>query len=173
LAQSADIAADPELKEALGETNLFFEGRTTVGESEILLTGRLESRGWMVDSRSQNPKLNLGFRLSRSLTRDQAIEEAVAYIESKAGPQFRNLSGDELRMAERLAIQDRVSSFVFYLQSRLPDDLADKFLQLGAQGNELYILQFAAREEISEIAEEAVAHAFYWSNPKASKTFFN
>jgi hypothetical protein len=64
-------------------------------------------------------------------------------------------------MAERLAVQDRVSCLVFYLQSRLPDDLADKFLHLGAQGNELYILQVAAQEKISEIAEEAVAHAFY------------
>jgi hypothetical protein len=167
-----NVANDPELKEALGD-NLFFEGQTTVGESEILLTGKLESRGWIVDSKSTDPKLNLSFRLSRGLTRDEAIEQSVAYVESKFGPRFKTLSDTELRMAERLAVQNRVSAFVFYLQSRLPDELAEKFLELGAQGNELQIIQFAADEKISELAEEAVSHAFWWSTPRATEQFFD
>ena len=168
-----DIAADPELKEALGETNLFFEGQTTVGKSEILLTGRLESRGWMVDSRSQNPKLNLGFRLSRSLTRDQAIEQAAAYVESKAGPQFKTLSEDEERMIERMSVTNRLQAFVFYIQARLPEDLANRFLELGAAGDDLGIQTLASHEKISEIVEEGVAYAFYWNNTRATEEFFD
>ena len=83
---TVDVANDPEVREALGEEELYFEGKITVGESEILLTGRLESKGWVVDSRSpEDPKLNLGFRLSRSLTRDQALEQSIAYLGNKAG----------------------------------------------------------------------------------------
>ena len=67
----------------------------------------------------------------------------------------------------------QIAAFIFHLQSRLPNDLADKFLELGAQGNELLIVQFAADEKISEIAEEAVAHAFYFSTPRASENFFD
>ena len=122
-----DIAADPELKEALGETNLFFEGHRTVAESEIILTGRLESRGWIVDSRSDNPRLNLGFRLSRSLTRDEAIEQSAAYVESKAGPQFKTLSEDEERMIERMAVTNRLQAFVFHIEARLPKTLPTDF----------------------------------------------
>lgn len=168
-----DIASDPELKSALGETNLYFEGSATVNENEILLSGRLESRGWIVDSKSTDPKLNLSFRLSRGLTRDEAIEQSVAYVESKSGPRFKTLSDTELRMAERLAVQNRVSAFIFYLQARLPDELAEKFLDLGAQGDELAILRFAADEQISEIAEEAVSYSFWWSTPRATEQFFD
>jgi hypothetical protein len=169
-----DIASDPELKEALGETNLFFEGPTTVGEDEIVLTGKLERGGWVIDSRSQdNPSLNLGFRLSRSLTKDEAVEQAVAYVESKAGPKFRQLTDNELRMCERMAVGNRLEAFIFYLQARLPDEVAEKFLTLGAQGDELAILRLAADQQISEIAEEAVSHAFWWSTPRATEQFFN
>jgi hypothetical protein len=169
-----DIAADPELKSALGETNLYFEGQTTVGESEILLTGKLESRGWIVDSRSQdNPALNLGFRLSRSLTRDQAVEQAVAYVESKGEPQFKTLSENEERMIERMAVTNRLQAFVFYIQARLPDDLANRFLELGEAGDELGIQKFASDEKISEIVEEGVAHCYFWSNPRANESFFS
>jgi hypothetical protein len=170
---TVDVANDPEVREALGENNLFFEEAITVGENEVLVTGKLESRGWIVDTESENEKLNLSFRLSRSLSRDEAIGQAAAYLESKAGPRFKNLTDNELRMVERLAIQDRVAAFIFHLQSRLPDDLAEKFLELGAQGNELMILQFAADERVSELAEEAVAHSFYFSTPRASENFFD
>lgn len=54
----------------------------------------------------------------------------------------------------------------------MPAEMAERFLELGAQGNELAILQFAADEKISEIAEEAVSHAFYWSQPRANGQFF-
>lgn len=169
-----NIASDPELKDALGETNLFFEGQTTVGESEIVLTGRLESKGWIVDSRSpQTPKLNLGFRLSRSLTRDQAIEQAVTYIESKAGPQFKNLTDSELRMAERMAVTDKVPALIFYVAARLPDNLAEKFLEIGATGSEFAVLQFVGNQDISEILEEGIAHCYFWSNPRADEAFFD
>jgi hypothetical protein len=168
-----DIASDPELKEALGETNLLFEGQMTVGESEILLTGRLDSRGWIVDSRSQdNPALNLDFRLSRSLTRDQAIEQAAAYVESKAGPIFKTLSEDEERMIERMAVSNRLQAFVFYIQARLPEDLANRFLELGVAGDDLGIQKFASDEKVSEIIEEGVAYTFYWNNPRATEDFF-
>jgi hypothetical protein len=170
---TVDVSHDTEVREALGENNLFFEQPITIGENEILVTGKLESRGWIVDTESEKEKLNLSFRLSRSLSRDEAIGQAVAYIESKAGPRFKTLTDNELRMVERLAIQDRVAAFIFHLQSRLPDELADKFLELGARGSELMILQFAADEKISEIAEEAVAHSFYFSTPRASENFFD
>src|ERR1700688_204571 len=59
------------------------------------------------------------------------------------------------------------------MQARLPDELAESFLQTGATGDDLAILRFAADENISSIAEEAVAHCFYWSNPRASDKFFD
>jgi hypothetical protein len=168
-----NVASDPELKEALGETNLFFEGQITVGENEIVLTGKLERGGWVVDSRSQeNPKLNLGFRLSRSLTKDEAVEQAVSYLESKAGPQFKTLSEDEERMIERMAVTNRLQAFVFYVQARLPENLANRFLELGAAGDDLGIQTFAAAAKVSEIIEEGVAHCFYWSCPRANESFF-
>jgi hypothetical protein len=48
-----DIASDPELRKALGEDNLFFEQRIEIGDTSVLLTGRLESGGWLVTSRSE------------------------------------------------------------------------------------------------------------------------
>jgi hypothetical protein len=167
-----DVASDPELKEALGETNLFFEGQMTVGENEILLTGKLERGGWVIDSRSQNPELNLAFKLSRSLTKDEAVEQAVSCLESKAGPQFKTLSEDEERMIERMAVTNRLQAFVFYIQARLPENLANRFLELGVAGDDLGIQKFAADEKVSEIIEEGVAHCFYWSRPRANESFF-
>jgi hypothetical protein len=168
-----DISTDPELQSALGKENLFFEERLTIGETDICLVGKLESKGWKIDSRSQDQNVNLKFRLSRSLTRDQAIEQAIAYVESKAGPQFKNLSENEERMIERMSVANRVQAFVFYMQARLPDELAERFLRIGATGDDLAILRFAANENISSIAEEAVAHCFYWSNPRATGEFFD
>jgi hypothetical protein len=75
-------------------------------------------------------------------------------------------------MCERMAVTDRVSAFVFYIQARLPEYLADEFLQLGAAGDELAIQKFGADKKISEIAEEACANVFYWNNPKATEDFF-
>jgi hypothetical protein len=167
-----DIASDPELKNALRKTNLFFEGQTTVGESEIVLTGKLESDGWHVNTLSQDPELKLAFRLSRSLTRDQAVEESIAYVESKAGPVFKTLSDNEERMIERMAATNRLQAFVFYIQSRLPEELANQFLALGEAGDELGIQKFAADEKISEIVEEAAACSFLWNNPRATEEFF-
>jgi hypothetical protein len=51
--------------------------------------------------------------------------------------------------------------------------MADKFLALGAVGNEFAIQQFAASEQVSSIVEEACAHAFYWNNPRATNQFFD
>lgn len=55
----------------------------------------------------------------------------------------------------------------------MPEDLAARFLELGAAGDELGIQQFASDEKISEIVEEAVAYAFYWNNPRATEEFFD
>ncbi len=167
-----DISTDPELQAALGKENLFFEERLTVGESDICLVGKLESSGWKVNSRSQNQNVNLKFRLSRSLTRDEAVEQAVGYVGSKAGPQFKTLSEDEERMIERIAASNRLQAFVLFVQGRLLEDLANRFLELGAAGNELGLQRFAADEKISEIVEEAVAYTFYWNNPRATEEFF-
>jgi hypothetical protein len=76
-------------------------------------------------------------------------------------------------MIERMSVANRVQAFVFYMQARLPDELAERFLQIGATGDDLAILRFAADENISSIAEEAVAHCFYWSNPRATGEFFD
>jgi hypothetical protein len=167
---TVDISHDPEVREALGENNLFFEQPIAIGENKILLTGRLESKGWIVDSRSDDPKLNLGFRLPRRLTRDQAIEEAAAYVESKAGPQFKTLFEDEERMIERMAVTNRLQAFLFYIQARLPDDLANR---LGAAGDELGIQRFAAEKEISEIVEDGVFQAFRWNNIRVGDEFLD
>jgi hypothetical protein len=70
-----------------------------------------------------------------------------------------------------MAVSNRIQAF--YMQARLPDELAESFLQTGATGDDLAILRFAADETISSIAEEAVAHCFYWSNPRASEKFFD
>ena len=98
---------------------------------------------------------------------------AVAYVESKAGPQFKTLSENEMRMLERMATSNRLQAFVFYIQARLPENLAARLLELGSAGDDLGIQQFAADERISEIAKEAVAFCFYWNNPRANEEFFN
>lgn len=168
--KNQDVASDPELRAALGEDNLFFEERITIGEADVLLTGQLESKGWLVTSSAEGREFK--FRLDRKLTRNEAIAAAVGYVRVKSGPQFKQLSEAELRMCERMSVANRLDAFVFYLQARLPDHLADRFLELGASGNELAIQKFAADEQISKIAEEAVAQTFYWSNPRASENFF-
>ncbi len=167
-----DISADPELREALGADNLFFDEQIRIGDDDVSLNGRLESDGWHVTARSGQKTRDLKFRLGRNLTREQAIEQAAGYVEMKFGPRFRQLTDNERRMCERMAVTDRVSAFVFYIQARLPDYLADEFLQLGAAGDDLAIQRFGADEKISEIAEEACEHVFYWNNPKASEDFF-
>ena len=154
------------------QTIFFFDEQVRIGDDDVSLNGRLESDGWHVVSSGATRAANLKFRLGRSLTREQAIEQAAGYVESKSGPRFRQLTDNERRMCERMAVTDRVNAFVFYIQARLPDHLADEFLQLGAAGDDLAIQRFGADEKISEIAEEACAHVFYWNNPKASEDFF-
>ena len=168
-----DISADPELREALGADNLFLtDEQIRIGDDDVSLNGRLESDGWHVVSSGSTQVANLKFRLGRSLTREQAIEQAVGYIESKSGPRYKQLTDNERRMCERMAVTDRASAFVFYIQARLPVYLADEFLRLGATGDALAIQRFGADKTISEIAEEACAHVFYWNNPSADEDFF-
>lgn len=169
-----DITNDRELREALGEDALYFETELKLHDGNFWISGQLESGGWLVTARSQSKNsTDVKFRLPKNLSRDEAIEQATAYVRIKAGPQFRDLTENERRMCERMAIADRISAFVFYIQARLPEDLADRFLQLGATGNELAIQHFAADEKISEIAEEAVLQTFRWSNVKADGDFLD
>jgi hypothetical protein len=168
-----DIANDPELREALGADNLFFEEQVRIGDAEVLLSGKLESDNWHVTSRSQNRKVNLKFRLTRNLTKEQAIEQSVGYLTSKSGPQFPEISDEQIRICERLACTDRNAGFAFYLQARLPEEIADRFLELGAAGDEMGIHALAAQERISQIAEEAVMNAFHFANPRCTEDFFD
>jgi hypothetical protein len=129
---------------------------------------------WHVNPRSpEDPRLKLSFRLSRSLTRDQAVEQAIAYVESKAGPIFKQLTDSELRVCERAAVGNPFQALVLYVANRLPDDLAEQFLQIGASGNDLAIWNFAADKNISEIIQEGIAHVFYWSHVGADEKFFD
>jgi hypothetical protein len=169
-----DIASDPELMEALGADNLFFEEEVRIGDSDVLLKGKLMSDGWHVVSRSTSTATdNLKFRLGRSLTREQAVEQSVGYVTSKAGPLFPEISDEQIRICERLACTDRNAAFVYFLQARLPEDIADRFLELGAAGDEMGIHALAAQEVISQIAEEAVMNAFHFANPRCTEEFFD
>jgi hypothetical protein len=168
-----DVASDPELRAALGQENLFFEEEIPVGDSDVLLVGRLTSAGWDVTSRSEDRNVDVKFRLPRNISRNEAVAQAVGYIETKAGPQFRNLTDNERRTCERMAVSNRLNALVFYIQCRLPEDLSDRFLQLGAAGDELAILNFAADEKISEIVEEAVANVYYFNNIRSDENFFD
>jgi hypothetical protein len=171
--RTVDIANDAEVREALGEENLFFETELELGNNVIRLVGRLESDGWLVTSRSPDGVFDLKFRLAKTLICDEAIEKATAYITTKAGPQFRDLTDNERRMCERMAVGNRLNALVSYIQCRLPEDLADRFLQLGAAGDEQAILNFASDEKISEIVEEAVANVYYFANPRCTEDFFD
>jgi len=51
--------------------------------------------------------------------------------------------------------------------------IADRFLEMGAAGNEMGIHALAAEEKISEIAEEAVMNAFHFSQPRCTEAFFD
>jgi hypothetical protein len=167
-----DIAGDQELRDALGDDALYFESELKLHDESFWIVGQLESEGWSVTARSQSRKSkDVKFRLPKNLSRDEAIEQATAYVRIKAGPQFRDLTENECRMCERMAIGDRISAFVFYIQARLPEDLADRFLRLGATGNELAIQHFAADEKISGIAEEAVVQTFRWNNVQVGDDF--
>jgi hypothetical protein len=73
---------------------------------------------------------------------------------------------------ERRALSNRLNALVFYIQCRLPEDLAERFLQLGADGDEQAILNFAADEKISEVVEEAVANVYYFANSRCTEDFF-
>jgi hypothetical protein len=132
------------LREALGADNLFFDKQIRIGDDDVSLNGRLESDGWHVTARSQSQNMNLKFRLTRSLTQEQAVEQAVGYVTSKAGPQFPAITDEQIRICERLACTDRNAAFVFYLQARLPEDIADRFLEMGAAGNDMGIHALAA-----------------------------
>ena len=168
-----DISADPELRQALGADKLFFDEQIRIGDDDVSRKREI-GIGWLARGFERSDTGgDLKFRLGRSLTREQAIEQAAGYVESKSGPRFRQLTDNERRMCERMAVTDRVSAFVFYIQARLPEYLADEFLQLGAAGNDLAIQRFGADEKISEIAEEACAHIFYWHNPRADESFFD
>jgi hypothetical protein len=76
-------------------------------------------------------------------------------------------------ICERLACSDRNAAFIFSLQERLPEDIADRFLEMGAAGNEIGVHALAAEEKISAIAEEAVMHAFHFSKPRCTEEFFD
>jgi len=137
----------------------------------LFLLGRLENSGWRVVAKTQDGT-RFKFRLSRSLSKQEAIEQAGSYTKSQLAPVFKTLTENEMRMCERMSINNRNEALVFYIQARLPDALADRFLQLGNKGDELSIVHFAADEKISEIAEEAVAYCFYWNNTRANDAFF-
>lgn len=174
---TVDVSHDPEVREALGKENLFFEERFSLGDSEdeIVVTGKLETRGWTIDTQSENEKLNLSFRLSRSLTREQAIQQAVSYVESKAGPQFKNLTDADLRIAERMAAapNGQFQALVFYVAARLPDELSEESLRIGASGDDMEIFKFASDEGVSEIIQEAIACVFHWTHVGADEKFFD
>jgi hypothetical protein len=105
------------------------------------------------------------------LAKEKAIEEAEKHCLEQLGPRFKNLSDNELRMIERMAVTNRLQAFVFYIQARLPDALANRFLELNAAGDELGIQRFAAQEKISEIVEDGVFQTFRWNNrPSAPKS---
>jgi hypothetical protein len=168
-----DVINDPEVREALGEEALCFEHEVVEGDTTVLLTGTLDRNGWNVDARSNSEDgEEIKFRLSKSLTKEKAIAEAEKYALEKLGPQFKTLSEDEERMIERMAVSNRLQAFVFYIQARLPEDLANRFLELGAAGDDIGIQRFAADEKISEIVEEACAFTFFWNNQRASEEFF-
>jgi hypothetical protein len=107
------------------------------------------------------------------LTKEKAIAEAEKYCLEKLGPQFRQLSENEMRMFESVAATNRLSALVLFIQARLPDEMADKFLSLGATGDEFAIQQFAADEKISSVIEEAISYCWYWANTKAKGDFFD
>lgn len=165
--RSCDVENDPELQAALGP-ELFFE---EMNGTDLFLIGRLENTGWRVSAKAQDGT-RFKFRLSRGLSKQEAIEQAGSYTKSQLGPVFKTLTENEMRMCERMSINNRNEALVFYIAARLPDALADRFLQLGNKGDELSILHFAADEKISEIAEEAVAYCFYWNNTRANDAFF-
>jgi hypothetical protein len=157
------------VREALGEEALYRELEVAEGDAHVLLAGTLAKNGWNISARSQSEDgEDFKFRLPKTLPTEKAIAEAGKYCLEKLGPQFRQLSENEMRMFERVAATNRLSTFALYLQARLPDKLADRFLELGAGGSE-----FAIQQLISSIVEEACAHAFYWNNPKATGEFFD
>jgi hypothetical protein len=63
--------------------------------------------------------LTFEFRLG-----DQAIAAGSEYSKTTTGSHFRALSENEQRMCERMAVANRLQDFVFYIQARLPDNMA-------------------------------------------------
>ena len=165
--QTVDLEHDEEVRNALGPELFFEENLNGVG-----LIGQLENNGWLVTVK-HGDRPDYKFRLARNLTRDQAIAQASDYAKIKMGPQFKDLSDEQIRICQRLACGDRNAAFVYYLQARVPGDLADQFLQLGADGNSLGIQTLAAQEDISAVAEEGVMNAFHWANPRCTEDFFD
>jgi len=169
-----DIVNDSEVREALSAEDLYFE--TKLNGTDLYLLGRLENTGWRISAKTEEGTA-FKFRLSRSLSKEEAITQAENYSKSKLGPVFNTLTPDQLRMAERMSVGNRILAFAFYLQARLPAQLAEKFLSLGRQaeitGNDLPIHHFAADEKISEIAEEAGIRTFVWSNPEIGDDFLD
>ena len=171
---TVDVANDPEGREALGEEALYFEHEVAEGDAHVLLVGTLGKNGWNISARSNSEKNeDLKFRLPKRLTKENALAEAENYCLEKLGPQFRQLSENEMRMFERVAATNRLSALVLFIQARLPDEMADKFLNLGAAGDEFAIQQFAADEKISAVIEEAISYCWYWANTKAKGDFFD
>ena len=103
-------------------------------------------------------------------TRDDYFRDGLALIRTVTNQteKLQKVVADYLHFAKDPALCLELETF---LQS-LPVYLADEFLQLGAAGDDLAIQRFGADEKVSEIAEEACAHVFYWNNPKASEDFF-
>jgi hypothetical protein len=83
----------------------------------------------------------------------------------------KNQTDSELRMAERMAVTDKVQALIFYVAARLPDNLAEEFLEIGATGDEFAVLQFVGNKDTSAVLEERIAHCYSWSNLRADESF--
>jgi hypothetical protein len=136
--RTVDIANDSEIRAALGEANLYFEEQMKIGDSNTWLIGKLETAGWLVNSRSDDQRIkDLKFRVPKTLSREEAISQAESYVKMKFGPVYPALTTEQIRVCERLACSDRNAAFTYYLRARLPEDIADQMLALASEGNSL------------------------------------
>ena len=102
------------MREALGEEALYFEHEVSEGNACVLLVGTLGKDGWNIVGRSNSgDREDFKFRLPKTLTKETAIAEAEKYCREKMGPQFRQLSENEMRMFERVAATNRLAHSCF------------------------------------------------------------
>jgi hypothetical protein len=102
------------VREALGEEALYFEHEVSEGNACVLLVGTLGKDGWNIVGRSNSgDREDFKFRLPKTLTKETAIAEAEKYCREKMGPQFRQLSENEMRMFERVAATNRLAHSCF------------------------------------------------------------